>query len=148
MSSPACQSVAIARRWVGTPYRHQATAEGAGCDCLGLLRGIWREIYGHEPEAVPPYSADWSEPQRQELLLGAARRHLVIKALSEEAVGDVLLFRMRDGAVAKHLGIQAETGDAASFLHAYALHGVVESPLSHPWKRRIVERFAFPKEMT
>ena len=25
------------RSWIGTPYRHQASLKGVGCDCLGLL---------------------------------------------------------------------------------------------------------------
>ncbi len=45
--------VASARGWIGTPYVHQASTKGAGCDCLGLLRGVWREINGAEPESVP-----------------------------------------------------------------------------------------------
>jgi hypothetical protein len=53
---------------------------------------------------------------------------------------------MRAGAVAKHLGIAAETGARATFIHAYSGHGVVESALSLPWRRRIVARFAFPEE--
>ena len=52
---------------------------------------------------------------------------------------------MRAGAVAKHLGVQAQTGAQASFIHAYSGHGVVESPLSTPWRRRIVARFTFPE---
>lgn len=55
--------VALARAWIGTPYVHQASKLGGGCDCLGLIRGVWREVYGHEPESIPAYSADWSEPQ-------------------------------------------------------------------------------------
>lgn len=141
-------SVAIARRWIGTPYRHQATCEGAGCDCLGLLRGIWREICGAEPEPVPPYSKDWAEPQGAEALLEAASRWLVAKPLGAEAAGDVLLFRMRAGTVAKHVGIQSEAGAAPGFVHAYDRHGVIESPLSTPWRRRIVARFALPEETT
>ena len=43
-----------ARRWLGTPYRHQASRMGVGCDCLGLVRGVWRSLYGAEPEATPP----------------------------------------------------------------------------------------------
>jgi len=42
----------------GTPYVHQASARGAGTDCLGLLRGEWREVLGREPEHVPAYSMD------------------------------------------------------------------------------------------
>jgi hypothetical protein len=57
----------------------------------------------------------------------------------------VILFRMRRGAVAKHLGLLSATGDAPAFIHAYAGHGVVESPLTPPWARRIVAVFRFPE---
>lgn len=134
-----------ARGWIGTPYVHQSAMRGAGCDCLGLLRGVWREVLGPEPEMVPAYTRDWSEPQGEERLWAAALRHLVAKPLPDDAPGDVLLFRMRDGAVAKHLGLQAETGPGATFIHAYSGHGVVESALTPPWARRIVARFAFPE---
>jgi NlpC/P60 family putative phage cell wall peptidase len=137
--------VAAARDWIGTPYLHQCSTRGAGCDCLGLLRGVWREVIGPEPEAIPAYTQDWSEPQGEERLWRAALRHLTPKPLTEEAPGDVLLFRMREEAVAKHLGLQARTGPEASFVHAYSGHGVVESALTPPWERRIVARFAFPE---
>lgn len=138
--------VAAARGWIGTPYLHQASVKGAGCDCLGLLRGVWRELVGPEPESVPPYSRDWSEPQGDEALLRAALRHLRVKPPQDEAPGDVLLFRMREGAVAKHLGLQAEVGAGASFVHAYSGHGVTESALGAPWRRRLAARLAFPTE--
>ena len=51
--------VAEARSWLGTPYHHQASRKGAGADCLGLVRGVWRTFLGEEPEAAPVYSADW-----------------------------------------------------------------------------------------
>ena len=139
------RAVEIARGWIGTPYLHQCSMRGAGCDCLGLLRRIWREMLGPEPEAVPAYSRDWSEPEGEERLWAAALRHLVAKPLDREAAGDILLFRMRERAVAKHLGLQAGTGQEASFIHAYSGHGVVESALTPPWERRIVARFAFPE---
>lgn len=138
--------VAEARSWLGTPYRHQAAVKGAGADCLGLVRGVWRSLHGNEPEEVPPYTPDWSEPSRDELLWRAAMRHLLPRDGRVPLPGDVILFRMRDGSVAKHLGIAAESGPSASFVHAYSGHGVVESPLSAPWARRIVACFAFPEE--
>jgi NlpC/P60 family putative phage cell wall peptidase len=138
--------VAVARAWIGTPYRHQASVCGAGADCLGLLRGIWREVQGGEPEVPPPYTPDWSESGHRERLWAAAARHLVSIPPPEAEAGAVLLFRLREGAVAKHLGILAETGPGASFVHAYTGHGVVESPLSQPWRRRIVAAFTFPRK--
>lgn len=146
MSARGQAAVTAARGWIGTPYVHQSAVRGAGSDCLGLLRGVWREVLGTEPEAVPAYSMDWSEPQGDERLWAAAARHLLAKSLANTAPGDVLLFRMRTGSVAKHLGIQARVGAGASFIHAYTGHGVVESPLSTPWLRRVVARFEFPEE--
>lgn len=142
------QVVAEARDWIGTPYVHQSAVKGAGTDCLGLLRGIWRVIYGREPEAVPAYSMDWSEPQGEERLWEAALRHLQPKALTDHASGDVLLFRMRSSAVAKHLGVAGRVGEDSSFIHAYSRFGVIESSLSLPWRRRVVARFSFPEETT
>ncbi|KEJ90213.1 NlpC/P60 family protein [Sulfitobacter donghicola] len=138
--------VAVAREWIGTPYIHQTAIKGAGCDCLGLIRGVWREVYGSEPEAVPAYSMDWSEPQGEERLWKAALRHLKPKEKTELETGDVLLFRMRHGAVAKHLGVLSQTGETKRFIHAYSRQGVVESALSAPWQRRVVACFEFPKE--
>lgn len=145
MSVPVDDIVAEARAWLGTPYLHQASCRGAGADCLGLIRGVWRGVYGFEPETVPPYTADWSEPQGEEALWDVAGRHLTPKPKEAAASGDVLLFRMRDGAVAKHLGIAFPDGQ---FIHAYSGHGVVISPLSEPWARRIVACFTFPKRST
>jgi NlpC/P60 family putative phage cell wall peptidase len=140
MSAP----LTIARAWIGTPYVHQASVMGAGTDCLGLLRGVWRALYGGEPAPIPPYSMDWSEAGGREDLMAAADRWLMRKAITDAAAGDVLLFRMRAGAVAKHLGIAGDIGAQPSFVHAYTGHGVLESPLSEPWARKIVARYQFP----
>lgn len=137
--------VAIAREWLGTPYRHQGSAIGAGADCLGLIRGVWRTLYGSEPAAMPGYTSDWSEASGEERLWAAACSHLKARpAGSEPEPGDVILFRMRQGAVAKHLGIAAGIDGKPTFIHAYDRHGVVESPLSTPWRSRIVSCFEFP----
>ena len=134
------------RRWLGTPYVHQASVLGAGADCLGLLRGVWRAVKGDEPEAVPAYSMDWSEPQGEERMWAAANRHLTEKDPGRFGPGDVLLFRMRDQGVAKHLGIVSDVGHVPRFIHAYSGHGVVENALSEPWLRRVVACFEFPLE--
>jgi len=135
--------VAEARLWLGTPYVHQASVRGVGCDCLGLLRGVWRGLCGTEPEPIPAYTRDWSEASGEEALRAAAERWLTPAGVGL-APGDVLLFRMRDGAVAKHLGISAEVLGGPTVIHAYSGHGVVESPLSSAWARRIVARYRFP----
>ncbi|MBU2982728.1 C40 family peptidase [Lentibacter algarum] len=141
------KAVKEARVWIGTPYHHQASVKGVGTDCLGLLRGVWRGLYGAEPEAVPAYTYDWAEPQGDERLWGAARRHMQEVPRDEAMAGDVLLFRMRGGAVAKHLGLRAQLGQQPTFIHAYSGHCVLESPLTPPWQRRIVAAFRFPDRL-
>ncbi|TBN48547.1 peptidase [Paracoccus sediminis] len=137
--------VAIAQGWIGTPYHHQASVRGVACDCLGLIRGIWRERHGSEPEAAPPYTPDWGEGGGEEMLLTAALRHLTpIDRNAGMKPGEVLLFRMRARAVAKHLGILSQAGEAPRFIHAYNAHGVIDSPLTTPWQTRIAARFRFP----
>lgn len=140
----AVEAIAEARLWLGTPYVHQAAMRGAGTDCLGLLRGVWAALYGVEPETVPAYTEDWAETGNNEDLWQAARRWLVEVPIGHLAAGDVLLFRMRTGSVAKHLGIVSAAGADARFIHAYTEHGVIESPLSAPWLRKVAARFEFP----
>jgi NlpC/P60 family putative phage cell wall peptidase len=137
--------VAAARSWIGTPYRHQASLKGAGCDCLGLVRGVWRELYGREPEAPPPYRAEWAETGGEETLLAAARRHLVERPLSGVAPGDVLLFRMAPGACVKHCAIVSDVGGPRpKIVHAYWGRAAVESWLGPWWGARVAARFEFP----
>lgn len=134
----------LAEQWIGTPYRHQGSKRGVGCDCLGLVRGIWREIYGHEPQQPPAYAPDWAERTRHDALYEAALVHFGAPiAMQNIQGGDVLLFRWREGFAAKHLGIFcAERG----FIHAYEQNGVVLSPLVPQWRAKIAAIFRFPSK--
>jgi NlpC/P60 family putative phage cell wall peptidase len=133
--------VAEARSWIGTPYRHQASLKGVGCDCLGLVRGVWRHCIGAEPEAPPPYAPDWAEARSDEALAAAALRHLVPVDRDAFAAGDVLLFRWRRGCVAKHAAI---AGDAGTMIHAHDGAAVCEVALAPWWRRRLAYAFRFP----
>ena len=140
--------IGAARGWIGTPYRHQMSLKGEGCDCIGLVRGVWREVVGPERWTLPPYSPDWAEVGGREILLDGLARWLTPVAVSEARAGDVLVFRMRDGAVAKHAAIlSAGEGVAdrrAQVVHAYWGHAVVESWLGPYWRRRLAGAFRFP----
>lgn len=130
--------VAAARRFVGTPYRHRAALAGAGCDCLGLLRGVWRELYGEEI-AVPAYRADWRDlTHGAELLALAGRLLLPAEGL---AAGRVLLFRLGPSPLPRHCGIMVT---AERFVHAVERLGVVEANLTEGWRRRVVRVLDFP----
>lgn len=133
--------LAEALDWVGTPYRHQGSRKGVGCDCLGLVRGIWREIYGFEPESPGAYAPDWAEADVGDRLLEAAGRHCEPLGPLEAGPGDLVVFRWRPEHAAKHLGILTSP---TSFIHAYEGQAVTVSPLIPHWRRKIAGAFAFP----
>jgi NlpC/P60 family putative phage cell wall peptidase len=133
--------VGEARAWIGTPYRHQASLKGVGCDCLGLLRGVWRALYGTEPEPTPAYAPDWAEAGGEERLAAAARRWLVELAPAGAEPGDVLLFRWRPHLPAKHAAILSAPD---RMIHAYDGAAVAEVHLAPFWRRRLAYAFRFP----
>ena len=140
--APRTDIVAAARRWIGTPYHHQAAVQGAGCDCLGLIRGVWHDLYGTDPEPAPPYTPDWGETGTIEHMLDAARSHLIPRPMTDAEAGDVVIFRLRDGLIAKHAAILSGEG---RMIHAQARDCVREVSISDWWRRRIVAAFAFPE---
>lgn len=137
---PPATVIAAARAWVGTPYHHQASALGVGCDCLGLGRGVWRQVIGPEPMSPPPYSRDWGEVGHREVMLDALS---LIMPRTEPGPGALLVFRMARSAIAKHGGIMTRDG---TFVHARETTGVIEEPLTEPWRRRIAAAFAYAAE--
>ncbi len=137
----AARIVDVARSWIGTPYMHQASLKGVGCDCLGLLRGVWRELYADEPELPPPYSADWAEALGRETLAEAAGRHLTPLAVVQFSAADVILFRWREGSPAKHCAI-ATSPD--TMVHAHDGAAVAEVGIGRWWRRHVAYAFRFP----
>lgn len=132
--------VAAARLWLGTPYRHRASTLGAGCDCLGLVRGVWRTLYGVEPMDVPPYRASPRDSEYAGALREAAERFLLPET-GVLAGGQVVLFRLAGLAEAKHCAILISP---QRFIHAQEKLGVVEANLTDGWARRVSGRFGFP----
>lgn len=136
----ATDIVAVARTWIGTPYVHQASVKGAGCDCLGLLRGVWRELHGEEAEDIPPYRPDWDAPGGERLRDGLAR-HLAPIAVKSIAPGDVVLFRMVPRASARHCAIVGERDGVLTLIHARQNKRVGEEPLSPFWRAKLAYAF-------
>jgi len=133
--------VAETRAFIGTPYRHQASLKGVGCDCLGLVRGVWRAVIGEEPERAPPYAPDWAESASGEPLADAAARHLVTIDRDAFREGDVLLFRWRANLPAKHAAIVTAP---ELMVHAHDGASVAEVALAPWWRRRIAYALRFP----
>jgi len=146
MSAPCsalcAQIVAEARSWVGTPYRHQASLKGVGCDCLGLVRGVWRAIQAREPEPVPAYAPDWAEATGREILAEAAARHLTSVDPAAFMPADIVLFRWRAGLPAKHAAIVTAPD---LMVHAHDGAAVAEVAIAPWWRRRMAYAFRFPQ---
>lgn len=137
------QIIRAALEWLGTPYHDQASLKGVGCDCLGLARGVWREIIGKEPVSLPPYSRDWGEVGARETFAETARRLMIEISPAAAAPGALIVFRMRQGAPAKHCGILLS---GESMIHAYERCGVIIEPYNRPWQRRAAFAFLFPSD--
>ena len=133
--------VESARGWIGTPYRHQASLRAVGCDCLGLVRGVWREVLGPEPEAPGPYAADWAEASGLERLAEAGARHFKPLAASDFEAGDVILFRWREGLPAKHAAIATSR---QTMIHAHDGARVCEVRIGSLLRQRVAFAFQFP----
>lgn len=142
MTAPTCADIiAETESWLKTPYQHQASLKGVGCDCLGLVRGVYRVLYGAEPEKAPAYTPDWAEASGEETLAKAALRHLTPMALDAIEPGNVLLFRWRAGLPAKHAAILIRP---TRFIHAHCGAAVSYAALTPWWYRRLAYAFAYP----
>ena len=135
--------LAIAESWIGTPYRHQASRKVVGCDCLGLMLGIWRELYGETPAFRADYSPDWAETRHGEPLLDALRKYCEERDPAKMQPGDILAFCWQAGSAAKHLALLAPDN---RIIHAYEGHAVMASAFVPSWRRRLAGVFAFPAE--
>ena len=131
----ADEIVAAARGWIGTPYRHRAATRGAGCDCLGLLVGVMREL-GHAPPELPHYGADWRDAEGREALAVLCGHWL--RAVPGPEAGQVALFRLGRSEVPRHCGLLVT---ADRFVHAQEGFGVVEANLTEGWRRRLAGTF-------
>ncbi len=147
---PTPTMIEVARSWIGTPYRHQASLKGVGADCLGFLRGVYAEVYKDHPHMLPPelntiptYTASWAESPKGERLLDAANEFLLpLPRWKGPLDGLVVLFRIIPTSAVKHCGIFTE---GTNLIHAYENHGVVEEPIRSDWLNKEMHFFKFPE---
>jgi len=112
--------------WMGTPFVHQAASKGFGCDCIGMVRGVGRDL--------DIFDFDENSPEGRELLsysLEPEPRRL-IKSLN------YYFFRVRAG---------FENGDVVLFAiqdaptHVAIVSDVVKGVVIHTWRGmgRVIE---------
>lgn len=133
--------VIAALNWVGTPYRHQASVNQVGADCLGLVRGVWRDVLGDEPEQPPAYGRRPKCRVEAQRLTEVANAYF-LRTQGEPQFGDLLLFRMRQDLPVRHCAILI---DANRFVHALERRGVVETEFDALWRHRLHSFYQFPE---
>lgn len=138
--------VAEARRWIGTPYLHQAHLRGVGTDCGGLVAGVAVAV-GLVPAR---WWAETFEPSfggygRQPALDSLSRicDTFADRTDSRARPGDFLLMRF-DGEPT-HLAIVADYRHGGlSVIHALSRLGeVAEHRLAVGWARRVVRVYRY-----
>jgi len=131
--------VTEARRWLGTPWKHQASLRGVGTDCIGLVAGVARELGMDAAEAFErarEYHGYGREPDPRLIALGCAS--FLDPADAPARAGDVLVLRFRTEP--QHFALVTERG----IIHAYAqARRVVEHRIDPMWAARVVSAWSF-----
>lgn len=138
----------IARTWIGTPYRHQAHKKGVGCDCIGLVVGIWSDLFeGNIPPTfkLPAYTPHWADETGEDLMTDISRQYLQPSQHLYPQVGDVCLWRMMRNGPVKHASILTSS---TTMIHAYCGHDVMETSLTTNAGSKLMHRFSFPRSWT
>ena len=90
---------------------------------------------------MPPYSRDWGEQGRIEVIADRARVVMPEVAVADCGPGDMVVFRMRQAGVSKHIGVLTRD---RSVIHSRERLGVIEEPFTDSWRRRVAFAFKFP----
>ncbi len=140
--------VAEARRWLATPYAHQAHRRGVGCDCGGLIGGV--------AVALGIVAADWWETafaahagySRQphgNSLIDVLDAFMARIEPAEVQAGDVIALRFSRHP--QHVAIVVPyAGGGLGMVHALnaGTRAVVEHRLDDKWQRRVTHAYALP----
>lgn len=134
--------VTMARRWLGTPFHHQARLQGVGVDCVGLVIGVAREL------GVVPSSWDvtgYGRVPDGKQLVHHLQEHLIPVGRDDYSLGDVVLVAFDSGP--QHVGIVGDyVHGGHSIIHASGSHGrVLETRLLFTKAMRFVAAYRFPE---
>jgi cell wall-associated NlpC family hydrolase len=97
--------IAEARTWLGTPFAHQQAAKDHGCDCIGMVRGVGRDLEimdfdEHSPEGRKILAYPMT-PSPKYLI--ASLNYWFIRVRQDFEIGDVVLFAIAN--TPTHVGL-------------------------------------------
>ena len=126
--------IEIARRWIGTPFRHRGRTLGIEVDCAGIVVGTGRMAGLTKADEL-----DYSKDPQSDRMRAVLDRHLIRVPFVDMMPADVLWFAFDKDP--QHLGIY--TG--RNLIHAYARRGeCVEHILDRTWAQRIRAVYRYP----
>lgn len=137
--------VTEARRWIGTPYQHQAAVRGVGADCVGLIRGV-----GFACDVLPPRPEEWAAfnaygrlPNPRRMREGM-KTFLVELPAGAQRPGDIAWLAWRVD-LPMHLAILAEGLRGPTIIHSFSDVGrVVEHGMTREWRDRVDSWWRYP----
>ena len=131
--------IAEARKWVGTPYRHQGRGK-AGIDCVGLLIEVAKGV-GHPVRAPSAYS---SMPQGHQLL-NPCDEQLWKPVRQKVAPGDLAVFWGISHLEPQHFAFVGEHGNQLTVIHSFSNLGkVVEQEYGRLWRMKFHCLYVLP----
>lgn len=144
----ASDIIAEAREWVYTPFRHQASMKGVGCDCVGLIKGV-----GEATQAIINVDHRWENYKyyrrtpNPRIMQQGMEDFLLPLDPSEARPGDVVWMQWREN-LPMHLGLLGVIPGAEeriTLIHAYSrVRMVVEHGFTDEWKARANSYWRYP----
>lgn len=132
--------IAEARTWLGTPWHHQASVKGVGCDCIGFVRGVAEKFVGSVPLALD-YTPTWHLYRAEPRMYLGFKQHCDEIAPEDMRTADILVFGAGKGP-AHHCAFLTPEG---GLIHCYQEAGrVVEHGFSPLWRPRLRHAFRLP----
>jgi NlpC/P60 family putative phage cell wall peptidase len=136
--------IQCARTWLGTPHHHGACLKGVGVDCLGLVYGVYRELYDYKTP-LPHYTTNWMSEERQRDLVQGLEKEFTRVSKKVSQLGDVLVIRFLRWGVGCHCAFLSYSEEMGPSLIHVATRGIVrEVPYLAPLRKRTSFVFRMP----
>ncbi len=136
--------------WIGTRFKHQGRLKKdinslGGCDCLGLVVGVARNlkiktITGNSFESFD--QVNYSKLVTSNILLNQLNLLLSKVNMEDLQLGDIILIKVNDWP--QHLAIISSISPSITIIHSYIqVRRVVKQNLPQEWLEKIVAIYRF-----
>jgi cell wall-associated NlpC family hydrolase len=137
--------VAEARRWLRTPFVHQARKAGIGSDCGGLVGGVGVALGLLPPDFWQVFDAEFGGYARTPSK-GTLRRICERWLLPAETLQPGCVLLMQFKVEPQHMGIAADYHlGGLSLIHAFEpSHMVTVHRMSDEWRANVIAAYDYP----